>query len=109
MRGNWYYKAMFATRYSNLRYELTEDDNYLRNATFDETMDGWTVQDDGKVITSNGEALLMNGNTYIADGRIAGIEHLDGRNVLHLKKSPTKGDQRDTHWKGRSQNITICR
>ncbi len=51
-------KAMFATRYSNLRYELTEDDNYLRNATFDETMDGWTVQDDGKVITSNGEALL---------------------------------------------------
>lgn len=80
-------KAMFATRYSHLRYELTGDDNYLRNATFDETMDGWTVQDDGKVITSNGEALLMNGNTYIADGRIAGIEHLDGRNVLHLKKS----------------------
>lgn len=80
-------KAMFATRYSNLRYELTEDENYLRNATFDETMDGWTVQDDGKVITSNGEALLMNGNTYIADGRIAGIEQLDGRNVLHLKKS----------------------
>lgn len=80
-------KAMFATRYSNLRYELTEDDNYLRNATFDETMDGWSVQDDGKVITSNGEALLMNGNTYIADGRIAGIEQLDGRNVLHLKKS----------------------
>lgn len=80
-------KAMFATRYSNLRYELTEDGNYLRNATFDETMDGWTVQDDGKVITSNGEALLMNGNTYIADGRIAGIEQLDGRNVLHLKKS----------------------
>ncbi len=80
-------KAMFATRYSNLRYELTENDNYLRNATFDETMAGWTVQDDGKVITSNGEALLMNGNTYIADGRIAGIEHLDGRNVLHLKKT----------------------
>ena len=80
-------KAMFATRYSNLRYELTEDDNYLRNATFDETMDGWTVQDDGKVITSNGKALLMNGNTYIADGRIAGIEQLDGRNVLHIKKS----------------------
>lgn len=80
-------KAVFATRYSNLRYELTEDDNYLRNATFDETMDGWTVQDDGKVITSNREALLMNGNTYIADGRIAGIEQLDGRNVLHLKKS----------------------
>ena len=80
-------KAMFATRYSNLRYELTEDDNYLRNATFDETMDGWTFQDDGKVITSNGEALLMNGNTYIADGRIAGIEQLDGRNVLHIKKS----------------------
>lgn len=80
-------KAMFATRYSNLRYELTEEDNYLRNATFDETMEGWAVQDDGKVITSNGEALLMNGNTYIADGRIAGIEQLDGRNVLHLKKS----------------------
>ncbi|WP_303643457.1 hypothetical protein, partial [uncultured Duncaniella sp.] len=80
-------KAMFATRYSNLRYELTEDDNYLRNATFDETMDGWTVQDDGKVITSNGKALLMNGNTYVADGRIAGIEQLDGRNVLHIKKS----------------------
>ena len=80
-------KAVFATRYNNLRYELTWDDNYLHNATFDETMDGWSVQDDGKGITPNGEALLMNGNTYIADGRIAGVEQLDGRNVLHLKNS----------------------
>ena len=80
-------RAMFATRYSDLRYELTDADNYLYNATFDETMDGWSVQDDGRIITSNGEALLMNGNTYIADGRIAGVEQLDGRNVLHIKKS----------------------
>ncbi len=80
-------RAMFATRYQILEYDLTEDDNYLLNASFTETMEGWTVQDDGKVITSNGAALLMNGNTYIADGRIAGIEELDGRNVLHIKKS----------------------
>ncbi len=80
-------KNLFATQYKNLRYEMTEEDNYLYNAAFDETMDGWTTDDEGTVITSNDEALLMNGNIYISDGKIACIEQVDGRNVLHLKDS----------------------
>ena len=83
-------KGMFATRYQTLTYDMTEEDNYLYNATFTELLDGWQVNDDGTIITSNGNALLMNGNTYIADGKIAGIEQLDGRTVLHLKKSGIK-------------------
>lgn len=80
-------KGLFATRYQSLEHDLTEDDNYLHNASFTETMDGWSADDDGSVITANGEALLMNGNAYVADSKSARIENYDGRNMLHVRKS----------------------
>ncbi len=80
-------RGVFESRYRSLTYALTEDDNYLHNASFAEQMSGWSATDDGSILTSNGEALLMNGNTYISDGRIAGIEEVDGHGMLHLKKS----------------------
>ncbi len=81
-------RGVFESRFRALEYRLTEDDNYLYNATFTELMTGWAVSDtEGEIITSNGEALLMNGNTYIADGRIAEIEEYEGRGMLHLKNN----------------------
>ncbi|MCM1439271.1 MAG: hypothetical protein NC131_08755 [Roseburia sp.] len=80
-------KGMFATRYQGLEHDLTEDDNYLHNASFTETMEGWTADDDGSVITSNGGAFLMNGNAYVTDSKSARIENYDGRNLLHIRKS----------------------
>ena len=81
-------KGMFDSRFRKLEYRLTEDDNYLYNATFTEQMTGWNViSHEGKIITSNGDALLMNGNAYIADGKIAAIDEYEGRGMLHIKNS----------------------
>lgn len=80
-------KGLFASRYNSLTYELTEEENYLFNASFSEMMKGWEKDDEGKIITSNGEAFLMNVNTYLSDGRRANLELRDGRMCLFLKDS----------------------
>lgn len=80
-------KSNFATHYSSLTYNITEEDNYLHNASFSQMMEGWEREDEAKFISQNGEAMLMNGNLYIDDGCRAFVEIVDGAPVLRLKKN----------------------
>ena len=80
-------KGLFATQYQRVTYEMTEDENYLKNATFTESLAHWDYENEARIITANGEALLMNGSTLNATGKTAVIEEYEGRNMLHLKES----------------------
>ena len=80
-------KGLFATQYQRVTYEMTEDENYLKNATFTESLAHWQYENEARIITANGEALLMNGSTLNATGKTAVIEEYEGRNMLHLKES----------------------
>jgi len=80
-------KGVFATAYQRVNYDLTEEDNYLKNATFTESLDGWSCANDFKIITENGEPLLVNGELLTTTGKIAKVEEYDGRRMLHLVNS----------------------
>ena len=80
-------EGVFATQYQRVTYEMTEDENYLKNATFTESLAHWQYENEARIITANGEALLMNGSTLNATGKTAVIEEYEGRNMLHLKES----------------------
>lgn len=87
-------KSQFASRYSSLTYDITEEDNYLYNATFTENMDGWEVlRDTAKIIVANSDALLMNGNLYLSDSSVsdstkrATLSTYDGKQMLYLYDS----------------------
>lgn len=88
-------KSMFATQYQRITYDLTEEDNYLMNATFSESLDGWQAENEASIITQNGEIMLMNGSTFTATGKTAIIMEYDGRNMLRLRDSYVK--QANTH------------
>lgn len=88
-------KAMFATQYQRVTYEITEDDNYLKNAAFTESLEHWQYENETQIITTNGEALLMNGSTFNATGKMAVIEEYEGRNMLHIKDSSIKQLNKD--------------
>lgn len=80
-------RGVFATQYQRVTYEMTEDENYLKNATFTESLAYWEYENEARIITANGEALLMNGGTLNATGKTAAVEEYEGRNTLHLKES----------------------
>lgn len=80
-------KGLFSTSYQRVLYDLTEEDNYLKNATFSESMEGWSTQNDTSVLMSNGEPLLVNGAILNTTGKVAAIAEYEGRNMLHINDS----------------------
>ena len=80
--------GLFATNFSKLTYEITEEDNYLKNASFTENLNGWlTDATDARFVSSNDAPFLMNGSLLIVSSKIASIEECEGRNRLHLKNA----------------------
>lgn len=77
-------RSVFATQYKKLSYDLTEEDNYLKNATFTEDMEGWTSDDTVKYIAVGDDTLLLNRSTIVQKDSYALTEEYDGRNMLHL-------------------------
>lgn len=80
-------KALFSTSYQRITYDLTEEDNYLHNASFTESMEGWSSKDTSSLIVINDTPLLINGNTSQTIGSVAAIEEYEGRNMLHIRNS----------------------
>ena len=80
-------KGLFSTSFGRVTYDLTEEDNYLKNASFTESMDGWNTENDTAVLMSNGEPLLVNGSIMNTTGKFAVIDQYEGRNMLHINNS----------------------
>lgn len=80
-------KGLFTTSYQRITYDMTEEDNYLQNATFTESMEGWSSGNDTTLVIMNEAPMLINGNTVQPIGRVASIEEYDGRNMLHIRNS----------------------
>ena len=77
--------GLFATNFSKLTYEITEEDNYLKNASFTENLVGWSTDaSDAHYISSNDEPFLVNGSLMAIAEKVAAIEECEGRNRLHL-------------------------
>ena len=80
--------GLFATNFSKLTYEITEEDNYLKNASFTENLNGWiTDAADARYISSNGEPFLVNGSLLTIAEKIAAIEECEGRNRLRIQNA----------------------
>jgi hypothetical protein len=91
-------RDQFATNYSKVTYDITEDNNLLTNATFTESMDGWTTPEDDstKLLYVNSkdedgnatiEPFIVNSALMATNGKYAKVEPYDGRNMLHIRNS----------------------
>jgi len=79
-------RGMFATNYQKIIYQLTEDDNYLKNATFTESLDGWTFANDSQFVTLNDELIYLN-SPLVTRLQVAQVQQYDGKNMLRLTNS----------------------
>lgn len=81
-------KNVFATQYQKQTYEMTEDDNYLTNATFTENMDGWTPdadEDTALLAYDDGTPIVLNGSVVSSGLHRANVEEYDGKQMLHIQ------------------------
>lgn len=78
---------LFRVDMQNKTYNMSEEDNFLKNASFTENMDGWERENVIRAYTVNGKLLMFNRNLFAAKERVAGIVNMDGRNVLRIKNN----------------------
>lgn len=80
--------GLFSTRYQKQTYEMTEDENYLTNATFTENMDRWVkdADEDTKLLTySDNTPIVLNGAVVSTGYHRANVEQYEGAQMLHLQ------------------------
>ena len=78
-------RNQFTTNYRQWEYELTEEDNFLHNAVFSDSMEGWTVLHQPELITVNGNPMLLNRAVALTKTGIAAPEEHDGRIMLRIR------------------------
>ena len=78
-------RNQFVTNYRQWEYELTEENNFLHNAVFSDSMEGWTVLHQPELITVNGNPMLLNRAVALTKTGIAAPEEHDGRIMLRIR------------------------
>lgn len=78
---------LFRVDMQNKTYNMSEKDNFLKNASFTENMDGWQRENLIRAYTAGGKLLMFNRNLFAQKEKVASIVNLDGRNVLRIKNS----------------------
>lgn len=78
---------LFRVDMQNKTYNMSEKDNFLKNASFTENLDGWKRENVIRAYTAGGKLLMFNRNLYAQKEKVAGIVNLDGRNMLRIKNS----------------------
>lgn len=89
----------FATRFAQISYEATEENNYLHNGQFltatgsendSPIIDGWTIDDTDEAlfwVDANGLPVMVNGAATVSGNRRVSIDNNEGRNMLHIQNS----------------------
>lgn len=74
---------------------MTEKDNYLTNATFQEDLTGWLRENDISIYDVNGQLLDLGINFYSEKNKVSDVVSFDGRFMLRVKRSYIKQLNKD--------------
>jgi len=74
---------------------MTEKDNYLTNATFQDDLTGWIRENDIIIDDVNGQLLDLGINFYSEKNKVSDVVSFDGRFMLRVKRSYIKQLNKD--------------
>lgn len=66
---------------------MTEEDNFLKNASFQDDMAYWERESDMALFDIGGQLLDLGVNFYSEKNKVADIDSFDGRFMLRIKRS----------------------
>ena len=74
---------------------MTEKDNYLMNASFQDDLTGWIRENDISIYDVNGQLLDLGINFYSEKNKVSHVVSFDGRFMLRVKRSYIKQLNKD--------------
>lgn len=77
-------KHQFLSQYKTQYHDLTEEENFLHNASFTNNYEGWQIKEKPDFATLNGNPLYINRSLVIAKYGYVGIEERDGKYMLRI-------------------------
>lgn len=79
-------KEQFLTSYSEQYYNLTDEDNFLKNTAFTD-LQFWQIVNDIKFLTVNDDPLYINRSLVVAKYGVVAIEEYNGKNMLRISNN----------------------
>lgn len=79
-------KEQFLTSYSEQYYNLTDEDNFLKNTAFTD-LQFWQIVNDIKFLTVNDDPLYINRSLMVAKYGVVAIEEYNGKNMLRISNN----------------------
>lgn len=80
-------ESMIKAEIQSIRYDISEKDNFLKNASFCNNMDFWEHSTDVKIYNTEGKLITTNRNLYSQKNYIADVVSYDGKYMLQIKNS----------------------
>lgn len=79
-------KEQFLTSYTEQYYNLTDEDNFLKNTAFTD-LQFWQIVNDIKFLTVNDDPLYINRSLMVAKYGVVAIEEYNGKNMLRISNN----------------------
>lgn len=83
-------EGRLSSEMSSVRYELSEKDNCLTNASFSADTVGWELGNDVSLFTVKERFIGVNDSFYAEKDKVTGIVEVSNRKALYIKKSGVK-------------------
>ena len=77
-------KEQFLTQYKKQYYDITEEDNFLKNAAFLNNLEFWNVASGTTFLTINDNPFYVNRSLLCIKEGFVGVEEHDGKNMLRI-------------------------
>ena len=83
-------EGRLSSEMSSVRYELSEKDNCLTNASFFADTVGWVLGNDVSLFTVKERFMAVNESFYAEKDKVTGIVEVSSRKALYIKNSGVK-------------------
>ena len=83
-------EGRLSSEMSSVRYELSEKDNCLTNASFFADTVGWVLGNDVSLFTVKERFMAVNDSFYTEKDKVTGIVEVSSRKALYIKNSGVK-------------------
>lgn len=80
-------KEQFLTEYKKQYYDITDEENFLKNTAFQNDMEYWSVESDTQFITVSDNPLYVNRSLVAIKQGFVGIEEHEGKNMLRISNN----------------------
>lgn len=96
-------EGKLSSEMSSIRAEVSEKDNYLRNASFSRDTLYWVLGNDVSLFTINQKFLAINDSFYADKKKLTGVVEVSNRKSLCIKNSEIKQLNADIRFKPEEQ------